>query len=111
MVEALYAMGKSCLGLACRELADYGLQFILNDGTFYREIGIGGRGGATTDRKWLPFAPLDTASQVTFGPKKDPNILQLDCLIAKIMDSQDTDRVYLHAFFDMINQPIATGDT
>jgi hypothetical protein len=83
--------------------ADHGLQFFTADGVSYREIRMGGRGNATADRKWLPFAPPANADKLS---QTDKNIAQLDYLTAKIMNRDDADRVYLQAFFDIINQSI-----
>lgn len=70
--------------------AEYGLQMFLPDGTFYREIRVGGRTGATTGDKWLPF-----------GRPEGEGVLdtdQLDHLLTKLGQPH-----YLQAFVDMIN--------
>lgn len=76
---------------------DYGLQFFLSDGTFYREVRVGGPSNINTGSKWLPFDP--PANQNTGSA-------QLDQLIAKLSDPQDPQAVY--AFTDMINAAIKT---
>lgn len=68
--------------------AEYGIQVFLPDGTFFREIRIGGRTGATTSDKWLPFA----------RPEGTPDTEQLDHLLTRLGDKN-----YLQAFVDMIN--------
>lgn len=74
--------------------AEYGIQIFLEDGTFYREVRIGGPDGVTTEPSWLPFAP----------PTEGANTAQLDLLIAKLGD-----RTYLQAFIDMINKALANA--
>ncbi|KAA8903424.1 hypothetical protein FN846DRAFT_55200 [Sphaerosporella brunnea] len=71
--------------------ADYGLQVFLPDGTFYREVRVGGRTGATTGDKWLPF-PRPPGAQDT---------QQLDHLLTRLADKH-----YLQAFVDMINDAL-----
>lgn len=78
---------------------DYGLQFFLPDGTFYREVRVGGPTGSNAGRKWLPFNPPDTPSTGT---------AQLDELIALLIDPHDTQAAFLQGFFDMINSAIKT---
>lgn len=75
---------------------DSGLQIHTPDGTFYREVRLGGpsSSGATASLKWLPFdPPASTLSQPT---------TQLDFLIKKLID-----RTYLTAFFDVLNESIS----
>lgn len=75
--------------------ADHGVQFFLPDGTFYKAVRAGGRGGATTTPAWLPFAqPTE--------PSGDHE--QLDRLIKKLED-----QIYLQAFVDMINEASRNG--
>lgn len=79
--------------------ADSGLQFFLADGTFYREIRVGGPAGQTVSPKWLPndppaLTPTDAATA------------QLDLLIAKLSPDIDTNGTYLQSFSDMINGSI-----
>lgn len=74
---------------------DSGLQFFLSDGTFYREVRIGGPTGANAGSKWLPFD----------GPPTKPSgNMQLDGLISQLVG----DATYLQAFFDAINGAIVT---
>ncbi|KAI2465289.1 hypothetical protein F4781DRAFT_35877 [Annulohypoxylon bovei var. microspora] len=74
--------------------ADYGIQVFLPDGTFYREVRIGGPNGALAEPKWLPFA-------------EDPNLpldennVQLDALVDKLRDKD-----YLLGFWVMIGTAI-----
>lgn len=68
--------------------AENGIQLFLPDGTFYREVRVGGRLGATTSDEWLPFA----------RPEHEPDTNQLDHLMRKLGN-----RHYLRAFVDMIN--------
>ena len=82
--------------------ADYGLQFFLPDGTFYREIRVGGPLNATAQPKWIPFdMPSKVGSNVVTR-----DIGQLDYLIAQCGDDN-----YLQAFFDMINQSVAENQS
>lgn len=77
--------------------ADHGVQFFLPDGTFYKAVRSGGRGGATTSPAWLPFGkPTHPAAGQT--PK------QLDRLIKKLESP-----IYLQAFVDMINEASRNG--
>ncbi|KAE8147169.1 hypothetical protein BDV25DRAFT_160969 [Aspergillus avenaceus] len=72
---------------------NYGIQFFLPDGTFYREVRIAApnnpNGGTQTD-KWLPFKPPPTPSEAG----------QIDRLIDQFTDGG---RDYLLAFMEMIN--------
>ncbi|MCJ1385953.1 hypothetical protein MMC17_009078 [Xylographa soralifera] len=83
--------------------ADYGLQFFLPDGSFYREIRMGGVHGVDISAKWIPFDPPKG------GPSGQIN-MQLDNLInlfAAADDPKNTANVdYLQSFFDMINGAI-----
>jgi hypothetical protein len=73
--------------------AEYGIQIFLPDGTFFREVRLGGRLGAATSDEWLPFA----------RPEKEASE-QLDHLVRKLGDSN-----YLRAFVDMINESLANA--
>lgn len=70
--------------------ADYGIQLFLPDGTFYREVRVGGPLGTLASPKWLPFAP-DPDAQPT------PDTRELDTLISKLGDPK-----YLLGFWGMI---------
>lgn len=78
--------------------AEYGIQLFLPDGTFYREVRIGGPGGSNLPPAWLPFEP---------PPTTPPEAAQLDLLIKKLADKTDT--AYLTAFIDMINVSAANA--
>lgn len=78
--------------------ANYGLQFFLSDGTFYREVRVGGPRGTLASPEWLPFKPA--AEDLM----QDPKVLQLQKLIAKLSESA----VYLRAFTEMIDASMAT---
>jgi hypothetical protein len=78
--------------------ADYGLQFFLADGTFYREVRVGGPTDATPQPKWLPF---DAPSKL--GPDVQGRAVgQLDFLIAKCAGHIG----YMQALFNMIQQSV-----
>ncbi len=77
---------------------DSGLQFFRPDGTFYREIRLGGPNNAVLGSKWLPFDPPSTMQT------GDP---QLDELITKIVGKTDQGK-FLKSFFYMINGAIQT---
>lgn len=68
--------------------ADNGLQVFLPDGSFYREIRLGGSSG-TSDTAWLPFKPPSGSDEVV--PK------QLRALVQKLRK-----REYLQEFFDVM---------
>ncbi|KAI1092448.1 hypothetical protein F5B19DRAFT_209705 [Rostrohypoxylon terebratum] len=74
--------------------ADYGIQVFLPDGTFYREVRIGGPNGALAEPKWLPFAKDPSLPQ-------DENNAQLDALVEKLRDKD-----YLLGFWVMIGTAI-----
>ncbi|GAM41728.1 hypothetical protein TCE0_042r15067 [Talaromyces pinophilus] len=67
--------------------ADYGIQLFLKDGTFYREVRIGGPNGTLKGPKWVPFAP---DAQTQDSP-------QLDALVDKLANPE-----YLDGFWKMI---------
>lgn len=71
--------------------AENGIQVFLPDGTFFREVRVGGRTGATTSDRWLPFA----------RPEGTPDTKQLDHLLTRLGDKD-----YLQAFVDMINDAL-----
>lgn len=68
-----------------------GIQIFLQDGTFYREVRLGGQTGASTSDKWLPFDKPKGAQPTT----------QLDYLIDKLGHKD-----YLQAFVNMINKSL-----
>jgi hypothetical protein len=75
------------LGISNTCIIEQGLQVFLKDGTFYREVRLGGSTGTEKTPKWLPYNP----------PTTIPNTTQLDFLIEKLNDHD-----YLQGFFDMI---------
>ena len=57
---------------------DNGLQFFLPDGTFYRQVRVGGPTGTNASSKWLPFDPPSGASgKKTPGEFKDTQRVSL----------------------------------
>ncbi|KAH7125854.1 hypothetical protein EDB81DRAFT_889579 [Dactylonectria macrodidyma] len=83
--------------------ANLGLQFFLQDGTFYREVRFGGPKGTRNSPTWLPHQ----------RPGDDPNdhvkaakTRQLDILIGK-MDNRE----YLQEFVDMITDAMQNSPT
>jgi hypothetical protein len=75
-------------------LADYALQIFLQDGTFYREVRLGGPTGVTETSAWSPFQP----------PAQALDTKQIDHFLANIVG---TDPTYLNSFFQMINGAFA----
>ncbi|KAF5644977.1 uncharacterized protein FTJAE_2601 [Fusarium tjaetaba] len=75
--------------------ADSGIQLFLSDGTFFREIRLGGPYGATSSGTPLPFPapPVST----------DPDLMQLELLAERLMDAD-----YLHSFVAMLDQALGT---
>ncbi|KAI1194795.1 hypothetical protein F5X97DRAFT_346288 [Nemania serpens] len=75
--------------------AEFSLQVFLPDGSFYREVRLGGPSGATETPAWRPFAPPAIEN-------KDPDLAsqypQLDGLLDKLRDPS-----YLNAFIQTIN--------
>ncbi|KAE9373295.1 hypothetical protein N431DRAFT_544358 [Stipitochalara longipes BDJ] len=70
-----------------------GIQFFLPDGTFYREVRLGGVNGATEPPKWKPF------EQPTNGQVTAEGTSQLDNLLMRFHNSPD----YLRDFISVIN--------
>ncbi|PTB64500.1 hypothetical protein BBK36DRAFT_1179717 [Trichoderma citrinoviride] len=82
---------------------DFGIQFFLHDGTFYREVRLAApnnpnKGTQATD-KWLPFKP----------PVDPQEIRQLDHLIEQF--SGEGGRDYLNGFMDMATQATRNAST
>ncbi|KAF4456304.1 hypothetical protein F53441_1549 [Fusarium austroafricanum] len=77
-------------GWVITNYADSGIQIFLPDGTFYREVRVGGPLGTLQSPKWLPFSP-DPDTQPT------PETRELDILISKLADPK-----YLLGFWGMI---------
>ncbi|KAH8702269.1 hypothetical protein BGW36DRAFT_458996 [Talaromyces proteolyticus] len=74
--------------------AEYGIQIFLQDGTFYREVRLGGQTAASTSDKWLPFDK----------PSQGQPVTQLDYLIEKLGKPD-----YLQSFVNMINESLQTS--
>lgn len=77
--------------------ADSGIQLFLPDGTFFREIRLGGPSGATESGTWLPFQPPPPTTT------QDPNVYQL-----QLFADQLADKDYLHSFVAMLNMSLGT---
>lgn len=84
--------------------ADYGIQFFLEDGTFYREVRVAsppssGSDGSSVSPPWAPFLP-----PAQYDPDR---ISQLDKLVQRLTDSGlDGTYGYLFAVAGMINKSI-----
>jgi hypothetical protein len=82
--------------------ANYGLQFFLGDGTFYREVRVGGPGGSLASPEWLPFEPKKLAKDNPLS--KDPRNQQLDNLVKELGNNAG----FLRSFVTMIDKCMAT---
>ncbi|RAQ50497.1 hypothetical protein AFGD_003035 [Aspergillus flavus] len=83
-------------GWVVTNYADYGLQFFLPDGTFYREVRVGGHSGTIKTPKWIPFEPSKDVSSTY-----DMNRKQFDALIQKLCEVQ-----YIKDFWYMVIEAI-----
>ena len=86
-------------GILVVNYAEYALQIFLPDGTFYREVRLGGPSGATESAAWKPFAP-PPADQSDENSNRFP---QLDALISRLKDE-----TYLRAFVRTIDASLAS---
>lgn len=86
-------------GILVVNYAEYALQVFLPDGTFYREVRLGGPSGATETPAWKPFAPPSGTSN---GSNLNTRCPQLDKLITRLRDEK-----YLRAFIRTINASLA----
>ncbi|KAF3138905.1 hypothetical protein TWF569_008602 [Orbilia oligospora] len=73
--------------------ANNGIQIFLPDGTFYREIRLGGQNRSVTSPEWIPFKKPENPKNVL-----DPKVLQLALLVEKLGNN-----TYLKEFVGMIN--------
>lgn len=78
--------------------ANYGLQFFLADGTFYREVRLAGPNGSLASPEWLPFAPPENVPEDVSVQEKQ---------LALLIESLTADKVYLPLFVQMINDASA----
>ena len=83
-----YGWENPIYGWVVNNYLDNSIQIFEQDGTFYREITLGGFSGDLVSPAWLPFEK-PAAAQV-------PS--QLDQLVAKLAD-----KTYLQAFMNMLN--------
>ncbi|KAK5655815.1 hypothetical protein OQA88_5353 [Cercophora sp. LCS_1] len=83
-------------GILVINYAEYALQIFLPDGTFYREVRLGGPSGATETPAWKPFAPPKESSKKSKFP-------QLDALIGRLKDE-----AYLRAFIRTVNASLGS---
>lgn len=79
--------------------ADNALQFFLSEGTFYREVRIT-QGSQDQEVKWLPFEPPNV--EVEHGQGQ-----QLDFLIAKMTENDETAKHYHGEFWSMIASSVS----
>ncbi|CVL11707.1 hypothetical protein FPRO06_13014 [Fusarium proliferatum] len=87
--------------------ANYGLQFFLPSGAFYREVRAGGPDGAMTSPDWLPFAEPDKPSERGGAEDGGPMAKQL----ARLIETIASNRGYLKAFIAMVNTATASTGT
>ncbi|GAW19372.1 hypothetical protein ANO14919_088580 [Xylariales sp. No.14919] len=76
--------------------AEFALQIFLPDGSFYREVRLGGPSGAAEIPAWRPFAPPAIEDKDTDLASQYP---QLD----RLLDNFRRDPSYLNAFIQTIN--------
>ncbi len=79
--------------------SEYALQIFLPDGTFYREVRLGGPSGATETPAWKPFAPPDGSD----NGQQSGQYPQLDRLITRLKDEQ-----YLSGLIKTINASLSS---
>ena len=86
------------------------MQFFLPDGTFFTEVRIGGPSGTLRSPNWLPFQDPTLGHPEVDKIANNPQLTQL----LKWLTTDDFPQTgsvakdNLYAFFDMINQSIAT---
>ncbi|KAH7320601.1 hypothetical protein B0I35DRAFT_352023 [Stachybotrys elegans] len=86
--------------------ANYGLQFFLPSGVFYREVRTGGPDGAMESPDWLPFTKPDDPEDRGGDEDGGPKAKQLARLVEKIASNSG----YLKAFIAMVNSAtVSTG--
>ncbi|KAH6972724.1 hypothetical protein BKA56DRAFT_592746 [Ilyonectria sp. MPI-CAGE-AT-0026] len=81
-------------GWVVMNYADYGLQFFLPDGTFYRELRFGGPNGLVAEPPWTPYARPSTPAEPT----------QLDLVVDALLTPPPAGASisYLQSFYNMI---------
>ncbi|KAI1125640.1 hypothetical protein F5Y10DRAFT_246752 [Nemania abortiva] len=92
--------GNAAFGWVAVNYTDYGLQFFVEDGTFYRELRFGGPLGIVQSPAWTPFG------RPKGEPSDDKKRTQLDLVIDSLMDSRNPG--YMKAFYRMITR--ASGE-
>jgi hypothetical protein len=80
--------------------ADRGIQLFLPDGTFFREVRLGGPSGSDESSPWAPFAPPSSAD----ASQGNPKFQQLLRLAQKLSDSS-----YLRSFVAMLDTATSTS--
>jgi hypothetical protein len=78
--------------------ANFGIQFFLPDGSFYREVRLGGPTNVLVSPLWLPKAPSNI---------EDGKADQLQALIDQL-SKDSNDNKYLKSFIDMLNLSLDT---
>jgi hypothetical protein len=78
-------------GWVVMNYADYGMQFFLSDGTFYRELRFGGPHNVVASPPWTPYS----------RPSAPPQFRQLDLVIDALV--AESSPGYLRAFYEMIS--------
>ncbi|VUC25607.1 unnamed protein product [Clonostachys rosea] len=87
--------------------ANYGLQFFLPSGAFYREVRAGGPSGAMESPDWLPFTQPDDPNKHGKDQDGGPMAKQLARLVKTIAGNSG----YLKSFIAMINAATTSTGT
>lgn len=85
-------------GWVVTNYADYSLQFFLQNGTFYREVRLGGPKGVLEEPKWVPFIPPASKDE-----NKSPDRIQFDALVERMGDKD-----YLKEFWKMVVKALSS---
>ncbi|KAG6362796.1 hypothetical protein INS49_007890 [Diaporthe citri] len=89
--------------------ANYGLQFFLPSGAFYREVRLGGPNGALTSPDWLPFQEPDDPDGTDRGGPVDGGVAARQ--LARLVQTVATTEGYLQPFMAMLSAASASTGT
>ncbi|KAL8792887.1 MAG: hypothetical protein Q9195_004529 [Heterodermia aff. obscurata] len=89
--------------------ANYGLQFFLPSGAFYREVRLGGPNGALLSPDWLPFQDPDNPDGTERGGSGDGGTVSRQ--LARLVHEVATTKGYLQPFMAMLSAATASTGT